>query len=407
MKNLPLAARNVWHVIVNRVAKVARQGRRRLLRGVKPLQESGKHVRAQLQALPASTRDAGARAYRGGVRSGRYWRRVQTQAASRVARDVQARLQLRAAARGARPVIAGPWLSEVGYEALYWLPFLRWACDRYHIAPERLVVVSRGGVAAWYAGLTTRYVELLDLMSPEEFAERNAARQRAGDQKQSGLADLDQEILRRVRALPGLAGAGVCHPATMFRLLRQFWLGNESLQYLLGHLHFSRVTAPPVPASIRLPERFVAVKFYTGKALPPTETTYAQLRALVGALAARVPVVTLETGLTLDEHRDFSFRDVPGVLTIPELAAPATNLGVQTAIIGRADAFIGTCGSLAWLAPALGTPTVGVYADDEWLTPHLYAAGVAYRAVGAAPFSAMSLHALAQVDAERYDPLRS
>ena len=28
-----------------------------------------------------------------------------------------------------------PWTSEVGYEALYWLPFLRWAMDRYALAP--------------------------------------------------------------------------------------------------------------------------------------------------------------------------------------------------------------------------------------------------------------------------------
>ena len=30
---------------------------------------------------------------------------------------------------------------------------------------------------------------------------------------------------------------------------------------------------------------------------------------------------------------------------------PQTNLGVQTEVIRRADRFVGTCGSLAWLAP--------------------------------------------------------
>ena len=29
-------------------------------------------------------------------------------------------------ASGSGPIVAGPWLSEVGFEVLYWIPFLRW-----------------------------------------------------------------------------------------------------------------------------------------------------------------------------------------------------------------------------------------------------------------------------------------
>src|SRR5688572_32616939 len=37
---------------------------------------------------------------------------------------------------GAGPILAGPWLSEVGYEVLYWVPFLRWVKAAYRI-PDR------------------------------------------------------------------------------------------------------------------------------------------------------------------------------------------------------------------------------------------------------------------------------
>ena len=40
----------------------------------------------------------------------------------RVERRVKATLAQEA--RGSRPIIAGPWTSEVGYESLYWLQFL-------------------------------------------------------------------------------------------------------------------------------------------------------------------------------------------------------------------------------------------------------------------------------------------
>ena len=51
---------------------------------------------------------------------------------------------------GSDPIIVGPWLSEVGYEVLYWVPFVRWVQSQFRIAPERLVVVTRGGAASWY-----------------------------------------------------------------------------------------------------------------------------------------------------------------------------------------------------------------------------------------------------------------
>ena len=44
-----------------------------------------------------------------------------------------------------QPLIVGPWLGEVGYEILYWVPFLRWVKSYRPFDPERLVIVSRGG----------------------------------------------------------------------------------------------------------------------------------------------------------------------------------------------------------------------------------------------------------------------
>ena len=75
-----------------------------------------------------------------------------------------------------QPLIVGPWLSEVGYEILYWVPFLRWATSYRHFDPERLVIVSRGGVAPWYAGIGARYVDLFDFYTPEQLQQRQTER---------------------------------------------------------------------------------------------------------------------------------------------------------------------------------------------------------------------------------------
>jgi hypothetical protein len=77
---------------------------------------------------------------------------------------------------------------------------------------------------------------------------------------------------------------------------------------------------------------------------------------------------------------------------------PRTNLAVQTAVIASAAGFVGTCGSLAWLAPMLGVDTVGVYAEDRFLLSHVFFARQIYRQMGAARFDTLDLRAAMQLD---------
>ena len=79
-------------------------------------------------------------------------------------------------ASAGRTILAGPWLSEVGFETLYWVPFLRWVKAAFRLDASRVVAVSRGGVASWYEGIATRYVEIWDHVDPVEFARRTGER---------------------------------------------------------------------------------------------------------------------------------------------------------------------------------------------------------------------------------------
>ena len=68
------------------------------------------------------------------------------------AESVEQRL-LRQALRGINgtgDVIVGPWTGEVGFELLYWIPFLNWLCEQ-GLDSRRFIVVSRGGTAPWDA----------------------------------------------------------------------------------------------------------------------------------------------------------------------------------------------------------------------------------------------------------------
>jgi hypothetical protein len=73
---------------------------------------------------------------------------------------------------------------------------------------------------------------------------------------------------------------------------------------------------------------------------------------------------------------------------------PQNNLGVQTQIVAGAQAFVGTCGSLAWLGPRLGVDTAGVFVDPKWLHAHLAVAMRAYHKLDAGRFAVADLRAV-------------
>jgi len=309
------------------------------------------------------------------------------------------RVLARAASSGG-PIIAGPWTSEVGYEVLYWIPFLHWVVDRYAVQPDRVIALSRGGTQSWYGGIATRYVEIFDLVEPGEFAAQAAARCDRGDQKQMAPSDFDTELVRLASERLGIHDAVVWHPGVMYQLFRAFWHGDRSLEFLFRHTNFHRVrTTGHPPSDLALPPEYAAVKFYTGPALPDTELNREVLYDLVRRLAARMPVVMLDTAWAVDEHRDYAFEGIDGVTTLRPSLDPRTNLGVQTRVVAGAKRFVGTCGGLAWLAPLLGVDTLAVYDDDRYLTAHLYAARYAYRRTQAARFSTLNIKALRGINA--------
>jgi hypothetical protein len=289
-----------------------------------------------------------------------------------------------------RLLVVGPWLSEVGFETLYWLPFLQWVKTAFRLDPDRLVAVSRGGVASWYDGIASRYVEIWDDLDPADFARRNADR---GVTKQYERSPLDREVLNNVALRLGTNEFDVIHPGLMYRLFTLYWSGQRAMGFIDAHTRFTRHTATPLIDPALLPREYIAVKFYAARSLPDTPEIRSILRAMVAGLAERMPVVLLDTGLVLeDDHADYTFADSRVVSARPWMT-PQNNLGVQTQIVAGAKAFVGTCGSLAWLAPRFGVDTSAVFVDPKWLHAHLAVAMRAYHKLEAGRFAVADLRA--------------
>ncbi len=205
------------------------------------------------------------------------------------------------------PIIVGPFLSEVGFELLYWIPLLRWIKEKWQMDPERLTVVSRGGTALWYEGLSGRYLDVFDFTSPERFAARSAARWESEQrQKQFVLRDEDEEIIAWARQRCGAADAEVLHPSLMYRLFGPVFQGQLPIDAMLKRVRYERFAKPDLPRELasKLPQDYVAVRFYFRPSFPDTPSNREFVRDLVGRIAKTMPVVLLNTGIEVDDHAD-------------------------------------------------------------------------------------------------------
>jgi hypothetical protein len=277
------------------------------------------------------------------------------------------------------PVVAGPFTGEVGFELLYWIPFLRWAVREVPELRGRLVVVSRGGVAGWIEGLDARYVDILSLFPPEDFA-----RHRAVADKQREVRPFEDQVVRAVRDRLRLPEGSVLHPSVMYEAYFRFLKLNQ-LAYprhlaprpdgaVDGLTAVYEPIARPDRATlpVELPRDYVAVRFYSRDSFPDSPEAAGFASAVIEALARHVTVVLIGTRVALDEHRDVQGRLPEGVVTVDHAMRPEDNLAVQTAVVAHARAFVGTYGGFSYLAPFLRVPSISFSTEREKTQPWHY-----------------------------------
>ena len=291
--------------------------------------------------------------------------------------------------RGSQPIIVGPWTGEIGFELLYWAPFVRWAVEKFDLPAERLVVVSRGGTASWYGLTNSRYVDVFSVATPEEFRLRTEA-----TKKQRGVRAFDRDVIRRVRASLGGGATQLLHPALMYALFMPFWKDRAPLSRVLDHVRYRQI-APPRPAALPpLPATYVAVRFYFSNCFPDTADNRAFVSRVIEALAEHHDVVMLNPGFRPDDHADFSAASHPRVHAFDMSGRAGENLAWQTAIIAGAQAFVGTYGGFAYLAPLCGVRSTAFFSDRNYFTYHLGVAQRAFSETGSDPLEVIDVRTI-------------
>jgi hypothetical protein len=269
------------------------------------------------------------------------------------------------------PVLAGPFTGEVGFELLYWVPFLRWAVREFPDLRGRLVAISRGGTEPWIKGLDAHYVDILSLFPSEDFRRHRAL----ADKQRQGMAEFEHDVCEAVKEKLGFGDAAVLHPSLLYQSYFRFLKVNQ-LAYPLSVERkedgvvegmtsiYQPIDVPDAgPLSDLLPDEYVAVRLYSSSSFPDDPEGRRFASAVIEALSRRTNVILLGHPFDLDEHRDVQGDPPPNVISIDHLLRPEDNLALQTAVVGRAKAFVGTYGGFSYLAPFLGVPSLSFSMD--------------------------------------------
>lgn len=264
------------------------------------------------------------------------------------------------------PILVGPWHGEVGFEVLYWIPFVRMLLEA-GIPKERIFPISRGGAAAWYG--VPQGLELYAMRTPQQVRiQHRLGVAQTGVLKQETISTFDRQVLHDAADTLKLGRKyHVVHPAWMYHRFAPYWTGHRGLEWLAARTRYQPLSTPALPASIVLPEAFVAVRFYSRQTFPIRDKHVQPfMEATLQQIVQTLPVIVLDSDLSLDDHADLTqgvrgerlqhLRDF-GPLT------PETNLAISSAVLARATGFVGTYGGFAQLALRLGTPSISFFTD--------------------------------------------
>ena len=259
--------------------------------------------------------------------------------------------------------MVGPWRSEVGFEVLYWLPWLTAWRKRYNISKERLIAVSRGGAGVWYD--THQALDLYDYAPVSQVRQAmllDAAR--SGSVKQQTVSAWETAQLAVLAEALGIRRYHVLHPSVMYNSLTPWWEGQMAWNDLMPQLAFEPFPLAFVPLSLPLPERFVAVSFYARHTWPLSDELQTWAAQLVDSIAKVIPVVVLDSGLHADEHLPFPLEG-PHIINLAPHVTASNGLAMQASVIAKSQGFVGTYGGTMQLAVRLKKPAMGFFQKFE------------------------------------------
>lgn len=255
--------------------------------------------------------------------------------------------------RSTDPIIIGPFMMEVGFELLYWIPMVTRILENVDNLEHRPIhIVTRGGAHVWYP-FVSHHHEIFNKLASSDFLKMQQNRLKTfGHQKQSRL-QAEEEILLQ-RFFPGEEeNFNVLHPMTMVRTMVDYWSGSESPKWLENFTDYAKVK-DHISHNVNYTE-LIAMKFYSRESLTNISSIDCCLQAIIfGHKKSRF--IDFVVSEVIDDHKYFANKN----LSVDRFIAPKleTNLRDQSQVLSQAKLLIGTYGGFTYLAQYMGIPVI-------------------------------------------------
>ena len=257
-----------------------------------------------------------------------------------------------------KPLILGPFLSNVTLELLYWRPFVAWMCARFGPRTAPVVAVSRGRIDTWYSGLVSQYFDVCDLLPFETYK----TRMNEMDRTSKAVSDFEQELLDEVAARLGAAETEVVHPSVLLRICSTVRGGTVPIAWLAEHARYDRFDTPPLPQTdVPGKEPYVAASFWFNNCFPDSPGHRQIIDDVLQEVSRLAPVVIINPGRVPGLSDAIAANDRIRVVVPPETDH---TLRDQAAVISGARAFLGTFGGMSLMAPFYNVPASLVFAEE-------------------------------------------
>jgi ABC-type polysaccharide/polyol phosphate transport system ATPase subunit len=258
-----------------------------------------------------------------------------------------------------RPFIAGPYLSDSGWEVLCWLPFVRWV-RRQVGTPPNAIGLTHGDVSAWYTGVTDSFVDIYNLVSPADYERRNTERiEETSSKKQLAISTFERDLMEMVASVGGFADPKALHPSLVLALSAKVARGGLGVKEIADRAVYAPLTV--TDPGLGLPNDYIVVALNFVKRFPDSHVNRLLVADVVREASRLAPVVVLGEleWLWSDKHLSDDGNVQHGLRSAA--IEPRHARQKEAAVIGRARAVVGNVNGPVTFAPFCGVPGLCLY----------------------------------------------
>jgi ADP-heptose:LPS heptosyltransferase len=258
------------------------------------------------------------------------------------------------------PIIVGPWFMELGFELLYWIPFVTKIVEVNKTTKNRVLAISRGGMSEFYSHLASEYSDIFNFISVEEYKNLKAnIVSEVGGQKHMKYTKIEQRLIKKTL---GLEYSEIIHPSQMYSNFKPYWRRKVSADFIYDHSSYTHLNRIQTNSSGK-----IVVRLYRSSSFNLDQK---QIVALISALGQKhqKPIVNLYSSREYDDHENL-FIDSEDVENIDFSVNHSENLKLQFDVIRNCDLFVTNYGGVSYFGLYANVPTIALHTGYSKFLP--------------------------------------